>query len=74
MTEAQEWNQERNRLLGQAMGVHTYICGWRGTFASEIGARYIEAASRHIGLLVAELRRFDSYAKVVEMRQKKGDK
>lgn len=72
MSDAQKWSQERNGLLGRVMSVHTQIRGWKGTFASEIGVRYIEAASRHIGLLVDELRRFDSYSKVEEMRKRGG--
>lgn len=71
MTEAQKWSQERNRLLGRIIDIHTQVRGWRNTFAYEIGARYIEA-ERHIRLLIKELECFDSYSKVEEMRQEKG--
>lgn len=74
MSEAQEWSKERNRLLSQSKGVHATIISWKGSFAGEIGARYIEAASRHVSLLINELKRFDSYSKVEEMRQKRGGK
>lgn len=70
MSDAQKWSQKRNWLLRQALGTQGQICGWKSSFANEIGARYIEAALRHVGLLIDELKRYDSYSKVMEMRQK----